>query len=286
MIQSKKILLAALLVALTAGQTTRAVDTVTQVVSGANATGGKSIGAFGYDPTTDSMYVTAFGFSGSGINAAIRKVENVSNPATQVSIPYVSESQMRLYFVEGNPDRAATGPTQSGLLLNPVAIGSAPAYSFAMLTDASLTRFPASTSTDPNATKRVYQYDLNPLMAFDSESGEYLPTGDPLSEFTTHVTLSEMNAAAGASAGNTSSNSGRQFTWSGDGSRSTTTTRRPTWAASEIRSRQQQPVATDGQQQLHEHRTRGRTQLGHRRGHHLLRRRRRCVRRVGWYRSR
>ncbi len=182
------------------------VDTIVQVVSGANATGGKSIGAFGYNPSNDSMYVTSFGFTGTGTNAAVRLVSNVSG--VQTSTPLVSEAQMRYYFVDGNTDISTTGPTQSGVLLNPQAIGSIPAYSLAIMIDASLTRTLGNSSlTNPAATKRVYRYNLEPVTTNE----------EALTAFTTDVTLSEMNTISGADSTNATSNTGRQFAWSGDG---------------------------------------------------------------------
>ena len=137
------------------------VDTLETVIDGANATGGKAIGAFGYDPTRDQMYVSSFGFAAPGGQPALRRVDNVGG--TQSVVPLVSEAELQLYYRDGNPDRNVGTPLQNGLLLNPLAVGTGagalPAYSFALINDASFTRFPPSThptpTTDPAATKRL-----------------------------------------------------------------------------------------------------------------------------------
>jgi len=182
------------------------VDTLQIVVDKPNATGSKSIASFAYDPSRDEMYVTLFGASADTGNPAIRKVTNVAGGAAgQVSTSWLSESQLQLYYREGNGDRGVSTPLQSGVLLNPKAVGSAPAYSFAFVADNGFTRFPNSTTTDPAATKRFYTYSLQAPPA----------GGDGRDVFTTRVTLADMQTAAGTT--NTSTNQGRQFAWSGNG---------------------------------------------------------------------
>jgi len=178
-----------------------------EIVPEGTATGGSTIGTFAYDPTRDIAYVTSFGAGGS-----LRKVTNVSS-GTQTSSVLVSESQMQLFYRDGNPDRSVGTPIQSGFLLNPQPIGANAAYSFGLIIDAASTRYPfppgvtAQQPVDPSATKRVYSFNLQSVPA----------GGDGRDVFTTRATLGQLNAAAGASVDNTSSNTGRQFVWSGDG---------------------------------------------------------------------
>lgn len=179
-----------------------AIDTLVTIVDNAMATDGKSIGTFGYDPTTDSMYVTAF-----GSNAALRKVSNVGG--TQSGAVQVSETELQLYYRDGVANRVVSSALQSGLLLNPKAIGTGPnavaPYKLAIIADNGFTRVAGNSSvTDPAVTKRFYSYNLQ------SAEG-----GDGRDVFTTLVTLSDMQAAINTTS--TSSNQGRQFAWSGDG---------------------------------------------------------------------
>ncbi|WP_428308084.1 hypothetical protein [Lacipirellula sp.] len=178
-----------------------AIDTLVTVVPSTLATGGNSLSTFGYDPVTDSMYVTAF-----GAGAALRKISNVGG--TQTSAVYVSETELQLYYRDGNVNRAVSSALQSGLLLNPKTIGSGPTaiapYQMAIIADSGFTRFPTSSTTDPAATKRFYSYNLQ------SAEG-----GDGRDVFTTLATLSNMQTAIGTTS--TSTNQGRQFAWSGDG---------------------------------------------------------------------
>jgi len=147
------------------------------------------------------MYVTAF-----GAGAALRKVSNVGG--VQSSEIYVSETELQLYYRDGDVTRAVSGALQSGLLLNPKTIGAGPTavapYQLAIIADAGFTRFPTSSTTDPAATKRFYSYNLQ------SAEG-----GDGRDVFTTLATLADMQTAIGTTS--TSSNQGRQFAWSGDG---------------------------------------------------------------------
>ena len=155
------------------------------------------LAAYGYDPTADTMFVTAYG------NPAITKVTGVSG--AQSVTPTVYETTLQLYYRDNDPTRGVSTPTQGGILLNPKPVGAAPAYSFALITDGGLTRFPSSSTVDPAATKKVYAYNLQ----------EASISGDGTDVFTTRATLADMKTAAEASS-NTNS-MGRQFAWSGDG---------------------------------------------------------------------
>lgn len=182
------------------------LDTLVTVVNGTNATAGKSIGAFTYDPIHDRMFVTSFGSNGTTASV-VQRIDQVSG--AQISSGILTEGQIQLYYRDGDPTRSVTNPTQSGFLLNPQAVGSVGAYEQIWVLNANLTRLPAGSSvTDPNATKRAYQYD--PYAA--------IPIGgDGRDVITTLATLADMNSQAGVASTNTSSNLGRKFAWSSDG---------------------------------------------------------------------
>ena len=165
------------------------------VVPGAALTA--NLATFAYDPATDAMFLSAFG------NPAMVKVTDLGE--TQVFTPLVYESTLQLYYRNGNPDRGVTSPTQGGMLLNPKPVGSSAAYSFALIADAGNTRFPASTTIDPAATKKFYAYNLQAAA---------IP-GDGTDVFTTRVTLADLQAVAEKTSN--SSSLARQFAWSGDG---------------------------------------------------------------------
>jgi autotransporter-associated beta strand protein len=165
------------------------------VVPGAALTA--NLATFAYDPATDSMFLSAFG------NPAMVKVTDIGE--APIFTPLVYESTLQLYYRNGNPDRGVTTPTQGGMLLNPKPVGSNAAYSFALIADAGNTRFPASTTIDPAATKKFYAYNLQAAA---------IP-GDGTDVFTTRVTLADLQAVAEKTS--SSSSLARQFAWSGDG---------------------------------------------------------------------
>src|SRR5438105_477467 len=70
-----------------------AVDNLSVLINKTSGTGGNSIGAFGYDPSTDTAYVAGF-----QAGQALRKVTNVSNAALQTSTVMVSEAQTQLFM--------------------------------------------------------------------------------------------------------------------------------------------------------------------------------------------
>ncbi len=158
-----------------------------------------NLAAYTYDPTADTMFVTAYG------NPAVVKVSGVTPPAVQVAGPTVYESTLQLYYRNGDPDRGVTTPAQGGILLNPKPIGSNPAYSLALIADGGNTRYPATSTVDPAATKKFYTYNL----------GTAAIPGNGTDVFTTRVTLADLQSAAGATSN--SNNLARQFAWSGDG---------------------------------------------------------------------
>jgi autotransporter-associated beta strand protein len=185
---------------LTAGAASAQVDNLTTVLT-TNWFLGSSLAAFSYDPTSDTMFVSAYG------NPALVRVTDVAT-AMQTgtsATPTVYESTLQLYYRNGNPDRGVTTPLQGGLLLNPRPLGVFPAYSLALVADGGNTRFAASTTVDPAATKKFYRYNLQVAA---------IP-GDGTDVFTTRATLADLQAASGATS--TSNNLARQFAWSGDG---------------------------------------------------------------------
>ena len=160
---------------------------------------GSTLAAYTYDPTTDTMFLTAYG------NPAVVKVTDVSVPGSQVATPTVYESTLQLYYRNGDPNRSVTTPAQGGILLNPRPIGSNPAYSLALITDGGNTKFPASSTVDPAATKKLYTYNL----------GTAAIPGSGTDVFTTRATLANLQAVTGTDSN--SNNLARQFAWSGDG---------------------------------------------------------------------
>lgn len=202
-------LLAASAMVLTGAQTaSAAIDSLQQVVTTVNATGGATvngIASFGYDPLNDTMYVSSFGSGG-----AMRKIINVSTaPSSSV---VVSEISLQLYYRNDEPDRSVGNATQNGIVLNPLQIGSGPnaiaPYSMAIISDASTTYALGGGDEirDPAATKRFYSYNLGAVAGGVSASSVY----------TTLMTQQQLNIAAGAAVGSTTNN-GRQVAWSGNG---------------------------------------------------------------------
>jgi autotransporter-associated beta strand protein len=160
---------------------------------------GSSLAAFTYDPTADTMFVTAYG------NPSVVKVSGVTPPATQAAGPTVYETTLQLFYRDGDPNRSVTLPLQGGILLNPKPVGGNAAFSFALIADGGNTRYPASTTVDPAASKKFYTYNL----------GTAAISGTGTDVFTTRVTLANLQSVAGSTA--TSTSLARQFAWSGDG---------------------------------------------------------------------
>ncbi|HYE20673.1 MAG TPA: PEP-CTERM sorting domain-containing protein [Tepidisphaeraceae bacterium] len=185
--------------AMWAGSAAGQVDTLRVVVNKDNANSGTALSSFGYDPTTDTMYTTSFGASGK-----VRRISNVGG--AQVVTTMVSEAQIQLYYRDGDGDRGVSNPTQSGLVLNPLPVGAAPAYSFGVISDIANTRFPASSDVDSSVTKRLYRYNLQ-----QPPSG-----GDGRDVFTTLMTLGQTAALSGNPT-STTSDFGRQGAFSLDG---------------------------------------------------------------------
>jgi autotransporter-associated beta strand protein len=156
-----------------------------------------NLAAYAYDPSTNAIYVTAYG------NPAVVKVTGIGGSPSSALM--VSETILQLYYRNNDPTRGVATPAQSGILLNPKPVGAAPAYSFALIADGGFTRFPSSGTVDPAATKKIYAYNLQAASI----------TGDGTDVFTTRATLANLQAASGATS--TSNTLGRQFAWSGDG---------------------------------------------------------------------
>jgi hypothetical protein len=180
------------------------VDHLQVVVDRTPASGTNSLGTAGYDAATNSIYTSTF-----GAGMAIRRITDIDG--ADLSQVLVNENQMTIYIRDGDPNRGVISPIMSGLVLNPKPVGDFAANSFAIITDIGSTRFPGTNTTDPEATKRLYRYNLG---ALPQEPGA---PGDGRDVFTTLVRLADMNAAKGAPASNTSSNSGRQGAFSSDG---------------------------------------------------------------------
>ncbi len=199
-----------------AATTARAQDNLVLYLDEATATNGAALGAWGWNPLTDTAYVASFGSAGS-----LRRITNFTGAAPQTVTTMVSEAQWSLYYRDGDPNTSAGVQLPGSLLLNPQAIGSgttaiAP-YSRAWITDAN--RVPASGAVNAAASKRLYDYNLQ--MVMPNPNPGKIPTSPPFYDgrdvFTTRVTLADMNAAAGLPQTNATSNVSRQFAWSSDG---------------------------------------------------------------------
>lgn len=178
------------------------VDNLVTVLDARSIIGTKTFGSYGYDPTQDRMFLIAYGgdLSVPG-NPGIVRISNVSTSPT--SDVMLSQTQLQLYYTDGNPNLASP-PTPGGLLLNPKPIGATPAFGLAMITDGEVTRL-SSGSAAPSLSRRVYSYDLQSPP----------PGGDGRAVLTTRVTLADMQATAGSTS--SSSFVQRQPAWSGDG---------------------------------------------------------------------
>jgi hypothetical protein len=179
-----------------------AVDNLRVLVDKDLAAGSKSLGASVWQPG-DAYYTATFG-AGAGV-LSFWKISPDGNGG-QTASQQVTETELRSFYNDGDPTRSSGTPIVSGLVLNPVAVGSFPAYSFAVVTDIAQTTKPGTSTNDPDVTKRVYRYNL-----------QQVTNGDGRQVFTSLATLRDINAAKGAALTNTSSNLGRQGAFSTDG---------------------------------------------------------------------
>lgn len=195
----RNIVTASIVLAASSAAVSAQIDHLSILVDANTATGGSAFGSFGYDPTTNTMLVSSF-----GAGASLRKVLDLDTTPTSEII--ASEAQIQLYYREGDPTRGVTTPVISSIVFNPAAVGAIPAYGSAWINDAATTRLPGgSTTIDPTVTKRTYRYNL----------GTIPPGGDGRDIFSTLVTVSDIQAASGASS--TSTNWGRQAAFSPTG---------------------------------------------------------------------
>jgi Dockerin type I domain len=181
------------------------IDTLQVVVNNANAVGGVSttvpIGAFGYDPATNSIYVAGF----PGPDQELRRIDNVDG--SQVVTPLIFSTAWNTFTKGGNLNNSGGSPTPSALLFNPAPISSLglAADSNIWVMDGSPVVNTGSPAVNlPGLTQRLYRYNL----AQDT-------TGNASNEFTSVLTLAQFQAAAGTTS--VLSNSARQYAWSGDG---------------------------------------------------------------------
>jgi len=194
--------IAAILLAMLPGTGFGQVDNLTTVLDARPMIGTKTFGSYGYDPSQDRMFLIAYGGDSSAPgNPGIVRVSNVSTAPTSDAM--LSQTQLQLYYTDGNPNLASP-PTPGGLLLNPKPIGATPAYGMAMITDGEVTRL-SSGSAAPSLSRRVYSYNLQSPP----------PGGDGRAVLTTRGTLADMQATAGSTS--SSSFVQRQPAWSGDG---------------------------------------------------------------------
>jgi hypothetical protein len=185
------------------------VDNVVTVVPASLTVGGvpvpSPIGAFGYDPINDRVYVAGF----SNGDQELRRIDNVSAGAGTFQTQVFATPWLRFTRDENIGSFTGGSPTPGSILLNPRAIGLTPAYGVAWLTDgASVVQQGAGTLAVrfPEKTQRMYTYNLG------------VSVGTIASDvFTSQLTLAQFQAAAGQPATSTSTNVGRQAAFSGDG---------------------------------------------------------------------
>ncbi|MGC4033234.1 MAG: hypothetical protein QM754_16180 [Tepidisphaeraceae bacterium] len=193
-----------------------AIDNVVTLVDGANATNGKSIASFGYNPLTNTFYVTAYGTSNTQ-NSVVRAITGVgtgATPGTLSSTAMISEAQQRYFYADGNPTWSISGTVAaSSFLINPKDIvtstGTIAAYSQAYIIDG-VTVTPASgaTVTAAQTSDRVSRYSLQQVVSVDGDNS------DALVQLKSVANLSDFQAATGSTA---SMNWIRQSAWSSDG---------------------------------------------------------------------
>ncbi|MFM7245466.1 MAG: autotransporter-associated beta strand repeat-containing protein [Planctomycetaceae bacterium] len=159
--------------------------------------------SFGYDPTTDAMYL------GTDGSEQFIKISSVSS-ANPISQAMIYTSSLQRFYTNNDPNLQGEARGMVwGMVLNPKPIGSTPAYSFAVCTDTNTVkrlRPDGTRTTEPAAIKRIYTYDLGPADPF----------GDATDALTSRVTLLDLQTAA-ATASTISSAGSRQAAWSGDG---------------------------------------------------------------------
>jgi len=175
-----------------------AQDVLTTVVPRSNAVlGTAALASVGLDPTGGNggtIYSAGF-----GAGAELRRIENLGGG--QIVTQMVAQSAWTLFLKGGDPDNGGGQPTPHGFLLNPVAVGNRPAYSFAVISNGG-TPVTVGGVRRNDLTQRLYTYDL----------------GVGSTAFTSLATQQAFATAAGlANPGTTSTNVGRQFAFSGDG---------------------------------------------------------------------
>lgn len=162
------------------------------------------LGAFGYDPVHDRMLTAA----ANGQNLQLRLIENVSG--SQTFTTQIFTTAWTKFTKAGDLNNGGGTPLPGSLLFNPKPIPSLGLGSFsnAWIMDSSgiVTQGSNPPEPHPELTKRVYRYNL----LQDTN-------GDASDEFTTVMTLQQMQIAGSFTANTT--NSGRQMAWSGDGQR-------------------------------------------------------------------
>lgn len=177
-----------------------AQDVVTTIVPNANAVAGSAaLATFGFDPTgPNGGTIYSAGF---GAGAEIRRIANVDG--TQVVTQMVAQSAWTTFLKNGDPNNGGGQPLPNGLLLNPVAIGSAAPYTVAVVSDGAAATTVLGTRRN-DLTQKIYTYNL----------------GTGTGAFASLVTQAEMATAAGLANPLTSAtgiNISRQFAYSGDG---------------------------------------------------------------------
>jgi hypothetical protein len=210
--QGKKSVALLLPVVLALGRAVRAqVDSLQVVVSNANCFGNvanpPAIGAFGWDPQHDRIYVAG----ATGQYQQIRVIDNLSTTPVATTLMYATP--WTVYTKAGDPNNGGGGPFPGSFLLNPqplvVSSGAGtvelPAYSSAWIVDgASVVTTDGGSLAHPDWTQKIYRYNLQ----LDTN-------GDASDEFTPVMTLAQLQAAGSFTTNLTTIT--RQHAWSGNG---------------------------------------------------------------------
>lgn len=191
--------LAALTWLLAAAAVAPAQDVLTTVVPRSNAlSGSAALASVGLDPTgSDGGKIYSAGY---GTGTEIRRIENLGG--TQIVTQMVARTAWTLFLNGGNPDATGGQPIPHGFLLNPVAVGNRPAYSFAVISDGG-GQVTVGGVRRNDLTQRLYTYDLG----MGSTAFASLATRQA---FATAAGLANTGTATGI-------NVSRQFAFSGDG---------------------------------------------------------------------
>ncbi|HVT88107.1 MAG TPA: dockerin type I domain-containing protein [Tepidisphaeraceae bacterium] len=181
-----------------------AIDSLKTVIDQTETVGGDGlssvpIASFGYDPSTNSVYVAG----GASTDQQLRRIDNIDS--TQSVNTLIFSTAWQKFTKAGDLNNGGGVPSPGGLLLNPKAISSLSlaAYSNIWVMD-SASVVTIGSAKHSELSQRIYRYNL----ATDTN-------GNANDEFSSMMTMKAMQDVAVTTA--TATNAGRQYAWSGDG---------------------------------------------------------------------